>query len=269
MFAAIFATTFLIIGVGMNFIGGIGCMVKAFQEDLACGLLYLFLPFYGLYYVVTRWTENHPFNWLFVGGGGVGVVGLIFMSIGIYSAVSNMPIADNSNGAQTDFTPPQQFNQPQFGTNPQNFPSFSNSQPTQPTNPPTPPPSGFGTESSSPPATSPSNSPPAFAQNNPANNPGGSSSASQPSSFPAGSPKRDTRPQVQMTAAQAQAKSSPAPASYKFSKGELVYVEWGAVWYEAEVLDVTDSGPPNIHWIGWSSTFDEVVEKNRVRIPKK
>jgi hypothetical protein len=186
------------------------------------------------------------------------------MSIGIYSAVSNMPVADNSAQPPNSFEPPFQVNQPQFGTRPPNFPSFPSAEAAQPINPPTLPPSGFGNESSSAPANSP-NLPPTFSQNNPGLN----GQNGPPGSSPPGNSKADKRPQVQMTPAQAAAKSSPAAASHKFSKGEVVYVEWGAVLYEAEVLDVTDSGEPSIHWIGWSSGFDEVVQINRVRIPKK
>jgi hypothetical protein len=39
-------------------VGGIGLIVAAFEEDTTCGLLYLFLPFYSLYYMVSRWDET-------------------------------------------------------------------------------------------------------------------------------------------------------------------------------------------------------------------
>ena len=47
-----------IIGLILIFIGGIRILIGAFQEDVVCGLLYLFVPFYSLYYLVTRWEEQ-------------------------------------------------------------------------------------------------------------------------------------------------------------------------------------------------------------------
>jgi len=73
-FAATFATIaalFIVPGVGVILaiivsivglilmgIGGIRLLIGAFQEDVVCGLLYLFVPFYSLYYLVTRWEEQ-------------------------------------------------------------------------------------------------------------------------------------------------------------------------------------------------------------------
>lgn len=45
-------------GFGLNLIGSIRLMVDAFREELVCGLLYLFLPFYAFYYLVTRWEQQ-------------------------------------------------------------------------------------------------------------------------------------------------------------------------------------------------------------------
>lgn len=47
-------------------VGALWILILAFDEDLLCGVLYLFLPFYSLYYVVTRW-ENAPPFWLLGG----------------------------------------------------------------------------------------------------------------------------------------------------------------------------------------------------------
>jgi ribosomal protein S27E len=57
--------------------GGLRMLITPFQEDIVCGLLYLFVPFYWLYYVITRWDEmSNPFltalgGWLlmFLGSG--------------------------------------------------------------------------------------------------------------------------------------------------------------------------------------------------------
>ena len=48
----------LIVGGLVSFCSGIHSLVLAFQEDVACGLMILFVPFYGLYYLVTRWEEQ-------------------------------------------------------------------------------------------------------------------------------------------------------------------------------------------------------------------
>jgi hypothetical protein len=36
---------------------GLRMVIVAFQESTQCGLLYLFLPFYALYYLITRWER--------------------------------------------------------------------------------------------------------------------------------------------------------------------------------------------------------------------
>lgn len=50
-------------------------IIVAFQEDITCGLLYLFLPFYSLYYFVTRWDRVKGFIIMWM-------VGNMFASIG-------------------------------------------------------------------------------------------------------------------------------------------------------------------------------------------
>jgi hypothetical protein len=41
--------------------GQIGILVVALQESSLCGLLYLFLPFYPLYYILTRFEDCAPY----------------------------------------------------------------------------------------------------------------------------------------------------------------------------------------------------------------
>jgi len=36
---------------------GIRIIIIAFQESLACGFMYLFVPFYSLIYIFTRWKK--------------------------------------------------------------------------------------------------------------------------------------------------------------------------------------------------------------------
>ena len=49
-------------------VGSIGLLIVAFQEGLMCGLMYVFLPFYGLYYVISRWEDTKRWFVLCFGG---------------------------------------------------------------------------------------------------------------------------------------------------------------------------------------------------------
>lgn len=52
----------LITGVALSLWGGIKLLVTAFQEDAICGVMFLFVPFYWLYFTITRWHEtSKPF----------------------------------------------------------------------------------------------------------------------------------------------------------------------------------------------------------------
>jgi hypothetical protein len=46
-----------VVGLVLHLVGGIGVVVTAFREDTKCGLMYLFLPFYALYYGITRFGQ--------------------------------------------------------------------------------------------------------------------------------------------------------------------------------------------------------------------
>ena len=41
-------------------VGGLGALYRVFSEEVLCGLLFLFLPFYDVYYIVTRWDDMWP-----------------------------------------------------------------------------------------------------------------------------------------------------------------------------------------------------------------
>lgn len=49
-------------------VGGLRCMIAAFQEDVTCGLLWLFVPFYSLYYIISRFSELSEYLMLWFGG---------------------------------------------------------------------------------------------------------------------------------------------------------------------------------------------------------
>lgn len=38
--------------------GGLKILGNAFAEDTMCGFMYLFIPFYALFFVITRWDVN-------------------------------------------------------------------------------------------------------------------------------------------------------------------------------------------------------------------
>jgi len=67
-----------IVGVLMMLAGGLGCLITAFKESVACGLMYMFIPFgiYALYFVFTRLDQTKGYLALYV-------VGLVSMFGGI------------------------------------------------------------------------------------------------------------------------------------------------------------------------------------------
>jgi hypothetical protein len=53
---------------GLYLAGLIGMLLTAFRESSACGLMYLFVPFYGLYYLLTRFDDmKKPFGLALLG----------------------------------------------------------------------------------------------------------------------------------------------------------------------------------------------------------
>lgn len=61
-------------------VGGIWILILAFEEDILCGLLFLFLPFYALYYVVDRWENELPF-WLFGGAFATQIAVIAYQAL--------------------------------------------------------------------------------------------------------------------------------------------------------------------------------------------
>lgn len=47
-----------VIGGLTSFVANIRSLIVAFREDAMCGLAYLFVPFYSLYHLITRWDEH-------------------------------------------------------------------------------------------------------------------------------------------------------------------------------------------------------------------
>lgn len=75
--AMVFIVLTGLIVVALYLIGGIGMLVTPFRESVACGLMYLFLPFYGLYYLVSRWDAMK--RWFLTSLAGLAMA--IFMGV--------------------------------------------------------------------------------------------------------------------------------------------------------------------------------------------
>jgi hypothetical protein len=51
----------MLAGVAMSLYGGLKCLGLAFEEDFVCGILWLFVPLYGLYFIATRWDTTKDY----------------------------------------------------------------------------------------------------------------------------------------------------------------------------------------------------------------
>lgn len=72
---ALIALPILVIALICQAIGGHWVWGLAFQEDVVCGLLF-FVPLYSLYYLITRWESELPFQL-----AGYGLLGNITMQV--------------------------------------------------------------------------------------------------------------------------------------------------------------------------------------------
>jgi len=58
----------------------------------------------------------------------------------------------------------------------------------------------------------------------------------------------------------------PVSASTPLKAGDRVLAEQYGSWWAAEVLGVQDGGRVKIHYVGWESSWDEVVPRGRLRL---
>lgn len=65
-------------------------------------------------------------------------------------------------------------------------------------------------------------------------------------------------------ASQAASAPDPTPPAPTYKIGDAVDVKWNSSWWRAEVLSV-NGGTYRIHYVGWSSSWDEDVTPDRVR----
>jgi WD40 repeat protein len=75
--AMVFSILVLLAGIVVYLGGGLWMLITPFRESAVCGLLYLFLPFYPLYYLVSRWEDmKRPFLCA-IGGFGILLTGVL------------------------------------------------------------------------------------------------------------------------------------------------------------------------------------------------
>jgi len=74
---------FRVNGIGLMVFGyvimtiyGIRMIVAAFMEDVMCGVLWLVVPLYGFYYLITRWSRMSGFFMM-------QMLGLVFVGVGL------------------------------------------------------------------------------------------------------------------------------------------------------------------------------------------
>lgn len=72
-----------LVGGGLMLIGAIGVMMAAFEEDVMCGVMYLLVPFYPLYFIITRFGEVWKLLATYVGGVALLVVGMMMYSMSL------------------------------------------------------------------------------------------------------------------------------------------------------------------------------------------
>ncbi len=72
----------MVVGYLAAFICGLWMLIIAFQEGALQGILYMFVPFYSLYYVISRWEKcKQPFLYS-LAGLAVAIIGLVMGGMG-------------------------------------------------------------------------------------------------------------------------------------------------------------------------------------------
>lgn len=61
--------------------GALRCLIAAFEEDIMCGILWLFVPFYSLYYIISRFSELAQYILLAIGGVACAGVGMGYLAL--------------------------------------------------------------------------------------------------------------------------------------------------------------------------------------------
>jgi uncharacterized Zn finger protein (UPF0148 family) len=66
---------------------GIRMIIAAFYESTTCGLLFLFIPLYQLYYLITRWQRMSSFFLMQLMGLGVAMLGIGMIVVAPFMAI--------------------------------------------------------------------------------------------------------------------------------------------------------------------------------------
>jgi hypothetical protein len=62
---------------------------------------------------------------------------------------------------------------------------------------------------------------------------------------------------------------APVTAETPLAVGMKVLVKWQNGWWNADVLALFPDGQVRIHYTGWDARFDEVVSRERIRLPQQ
>ncbi len=102
-----------LVGIGCLLVGAVGMLVVPFQESVVCGLCSIFVPFYSLYYVITRWDEMR--RWV-----GIYLLGvMMFVGMGVLlPAIGAARQAARRAQAQANGVADEEGGPPPFGTAP-------------------------------------------------------------------------------------------------------------------------------------------------------
>jgi hypothetical protein len=67
-FLGILAMPLVLAGIALTLWGALKCLASAFEEDVTCGLMWIFVPFYSVFFTLTRWDTVGRYFLTFVGG---------------------------------------------------------------------------------------------------------------------------------------------------------------------------------------------------------
>ncbi|MFT5527202.1 MAG: DNA-directed RNA polymerase subunit RPC12/RpoP [Pirellulaceae bacterium] len=71
------AVLLIVCGSLAQFIGQIMLLMAAFEEDTVQGIMVLFVPFYAIFFLVTRWA-GETYSYLIVGGLGTVLIAIVY-----------------------------------------------------------------------------------------------------------------------------------------------------------------------------------------------
>ena len=81
----------LLVSLGVAVVGWIGCLVTPFRESAVYGAMCVLIPFYILYYLLTRWEEMRKWFLMYIGG-----IVMIFASSLVMTSVNDRMKADRA-----------------------------------------------------------------------------------------------------------------------------------------------------------------------------